>query len=96
MKTANEGPIQLDFEKITDVTIGELYRSKKEAIVNVIVNDEEYDDVFTIKLQRTNLGIGGLCFLGNQPSYQADFLSGESLKLKEVINRISGGEVFSI
>lgn len=57
MKAANECPIQLDFEKITDVTIGELYRSKKEAIVNVIVTDEKYDDVFTIKLQRTNLGI---------------------------------------
>ncbi len=95
MKPVNETHIHLNFETLTNVTIGELYRMNPESIVTVIVTDKQYNDVFTIKLQETNRGIGGLCFLNNEPSYQADFISGETYRLKKVINDISGGDAFS-
>ncbi len=87
--------IDMKLNDIGEQTIGSLYRQHQESIVQLQIADEEYNDHYCVKLQKTNLGIGGMCFLNHKPSYQADFTAGGGLKLKEVINNIAGGVILA-
>ena len=63
-------------------------------ILDLVISDAEFNDTYRIRLQPTNKGMSGMCFLNEKPSYQADFTS-RTITLREVINNIAGGEVIA-
>ena len=69
-------------KKLNDVWLG--------GITTIHVLDEEFGDVYLIRLQRTNLGINAQCFLNNVPSYQADYLGSGQKPLREIIDAMAG------
>jgi len=83
--------LDLDISEVKNQTISSIFSGGK--VKHITVNDDEFNDTYNIRLENSNRGINGMCFLGFQPSYQADFMSGGSLKLKDVINNIAGGEI---
>lgn len=59
-------------------------------ITTLHVLDEEFGDVYYIRLQRTNLGMNAQCFLNNEPSYQADFLGSGQKLVRDIIDAMAG------
>ena len=80
--------------RIEEVKLKKLADIYQGGITVVHVDDAEYDDHYEIHLQRTNLGLGGMCSLNGSPSYQADFkrAPGNGF-LKDVINKIAAGRI---
>ncbi len=74
-------------------TVLAIYKEHGASLLDIFVHDIEYNDMYEIRLMRTNKGIGGLCFLNGIPSFQADFKNGGSFHLKTVINNIAGGTI---
>jgi len=90
----NEAQVKYAFDKANGAElIGDIYDSIPAPIVTIYIDDTEHNDFYRIVLQKTNFGVGGLCFLNNVSSYQADFKNGKEMSLACVINKIAGGEV---
>ena len=83
--------------KLFNKTISQVYRElqlkKSKLIVYINIDDVEYEDVYQIKMQKTTVGIGILCRLNGQLSYQAQVNSAGGSRVYEIINDIAAGKI---
>jgi len=83
--------------KLLNKTISKVYRELQfktgRSIVYINIDDDEYEDEYQIKMQKTNLGIGILCKLNGRISYQAQANSAGGSRVYEIINDIAAGKI---
>ena len=81
--------------KLLNKTISKVYRELQfktgRSIVYINIDDDEFEDEYQIKMQKTNLGIGILCKLNGRISYQAHSAGGS--RVYEIINDIAAGKI---
>lgn len=81
-----------EFE-ITEVGNRKMARLCPRGITKITVNDSAANNRYELRVQRTSLGLGVMCFLDGRPSYQADRHDCGNMALYEVINLIAGGKI---
>jgi len=83
--------------KLFNKTISQAYRElqlkKSKTIVYINIYDHEFEDEYQIKMQKTTAGIGILCRLNGQLSYQAQANSAGGSRVYEIINDIAAGKI---